>query len=396
MNHPSHPRETTDPEESEQTNRSETGSGSRVLHLGAGVIYGGVESFLSSMARHSTRTEPEFAVCARGRLEQELAAAGRRVEVLPQVRLSNPWQVWRARRALGRVLDNRSYRIAMSHSGWMQILFGPVLRRHGLPFAVWIHGISNDQSWMERLARRHRPVRVFTASRHLAALTGDWYPGIPRETVAIPVAAPAVVSPDQRAAVRRELGADPSDTVVMISCRFEPWKGHEELFQALALLKRIPGWKLWVAGGAQEEHERRRLELLQTLASQASIGARIRYLGQRTDVPTLLQAADLHCQPNPDPEPFGIAFVEALYAGIPVVSTAIGGALEIIRPECGILVPPRDVPALAAALKDLIENPERRRQLGAAGPRLADLLCNPQRQVRTAELALIGSIPPGR
>jgi hypothetical protein len=103
-----------------------------ILHLGAGVIYGGVESFLSSLARHSSTTEPEFALCATGRLQQEVIAAGRRVEVLPPVRLSNPWQVWRARRDLGRVLDSGKYQLAMSHSGWMQILFGPVLRRRGL------------------------------------------------------------------------------------------------------------------------------------------------------------------------------------------------------------------------------------------------------------------------
>lgn len=363
-----------------------------ILHLGAGVIYGGVESFLSSLARHSSQTEPEFALCASGRLRDELVAAGRRVDVMPPVRLSNPWQIWRARRALGRLLDSRNYQLAMSHSGWMQILFGPVLRRRGLPFAVWIHGISADHSWMERLARRNRPVQVFTASRHLSNLSGAWYPGVPRETVAIPVAAPELIPADCRGATRRELGADPGDAVVMISCRFEPWKGHEALFRALARLREVPGWKLWVAGGAQEEHERRRLDLLRTLAAETRIADRIRFLGQRTDVPRLLQSADIHCQPNPEPEPFGIAFVEALYAGIPVVSTSIGGALEIVSPDCGVLVPPGDVEALAQALKALITDPVRRRSLGTAGPGRAAALCSPEQQIFTVEAALIGSI----
>jgi glycosyltransferase involved in cell wall biosynthesis len=47
------------------------------------------------------------------------------------------------------------------------------------------------------------------------------------------------------------------------------------------------------------------------------IADRVRFAGQRDDVPRLLAAADLHCQPNSSPEPFGVAFVEALAAGLP-------------------------------------------------------------------------------
>ena len=66
----------------------------------------------------------------------------------------------------------------------------------------------------------------------------------------------------------------------------------------------------------------------------------MRWLGQRRDVPELLAAADIYCQPNVGAEPFGIVFVEALYTGLPVVTTALGGALEIIDASCGVLVPP--------------------------------------------------------
>ena len=48
----------------------------------------------------------------------------------------------------------------------------------------------------------------------------------------------------------------------------------------------------------------------------------------------LLAAADVFCQPNSGPEPFGIVFVEALYAGLPVIATAIGGAQEIVDAAC--------------------------------------------------------------
>jgi glycosyltransferase involved in cell wall biosynthesis len=83
--------------------------------------------------------------------------------------------------------------------------------------------------------------------------------------------------------------------------------------------------------------------------------------------PTLLVAADIHCQPNTGPEPFGIAFVEALYAGLPVVTTAIGGGLEIVDESCGKLVAPDDANALSKVLRSLITNPGERAILAAGG-----------------------------
>jgi glycosyltransferase involved in cell wall biosynthesis len=105
----------------------------------------------------------------------------------------------------------------------------------------------------------------------------------------------------------------------------------------------------------------------------------VRFLGQRSDAPELLAAADVHCQPNTGPEPFGVAFVEALYAGLPVVSTALGGALEIVDESCGVLVPPGEVGELRAALRGLIADPAERSRLGRGGPARARALCEPRR-----------------
>jgi len=55
---------------------------------------------------------------------------------------------------------------------------------------------------------------------------------------------------------------------------------------------------------------------------------RVRFVGERLDVARILAAADIFCQPNIEAEPFGIVFIEALYAGLPVVASASGGALE--------------------------------------------------------------------
>jgi glycosyltransferase involved in cell wall biosynthesis len=94
-----------------------------------------------------------------------------------------------------------------------------------------------------------------------------------------------------------------------------------------------------------------------------------------------------------DPEPFGVAFVEALAAGLPVVTTRQGGAEEILDRTCGVLVPPRQPAALEAALRDLIGNAEVRSRLAAGGPGRARLLCDPARQIERLRTALTGMRP---
>ena len=84
------------------------------------------------------------------------------------------------------------------------------------------------------------------------------------------------------------------------------------------------------------------VDALVAAARRLGIDDRVRWLGERQDVRRLLGAADVHCQANVAPEPFGIAYVEALAAGLPVVASRAGGAMEIVDESCGVLVPAGD------------------------------------------------------
>ena len=97
-----------------------------------------------------------------------------------------------------------------------------------------------------------------------------------------------------------------------------------------------------MVGGAQRPEEQEYMREIQEKAIQLGIGERVRFLGQRSDVPSLLAAADIFSQPNLGAEPFGIVFIEALAAGLPVVTTAMGGPQEIIDESCGFVAPPGD------------------------------------------------------
>jgi glycosyltransferase involved in cell wall biosynthesis len=169
--------------------------------------------------------------------------------------------------------------------------------------------------------------------------------------------------------------------VIVQASRLEHWMGQTVHLEALGCLKSLPGWEAWFAGGPQKPTEDEYLGELKRRADEFGIAHRLKFLGQRTDVPRLMAAADAYCQPNTGPEPFGIVFIEALHAGLPVVTTDFGGASEIVTPACGILCPPGDVAAVADALRGLITDPARRSSLGEAGRRRANDLCAPERQI---------------
>jgi len=171
----------------------------------------------------------------------------------------------------------------------------------------------------------------------------------------------------------------------------EPWKGQAVHLEALSLLKDLPDWVCWQVGGAQQATEVQYLAELKQTATRLGISERVRFLDQRTDVARLLSAADIFCQPNVAGEPFGIVFIEALHAQLPVVTTDIGGAREIVDDSCGMLVRPGDVRALAGSLRTLIENKTERARLGTAGPTRARVLCDPALQMDQFRQAL-GSV----
>ena len=356
----------------------------RVLHVYSGNLYGGVETLLVTLARCRDlrpTMEPHFALCFEGRLSKELLAAGVPVHLLANVRVSQPWTVWKARRRLTELLRHERFDVVICYSAWSHAIFGPVVRSARLPLVFWLHDATDGRHWLERWARMTPPDLALCNSRFTASTLPNMYPKVRTEVMYCPVASPERrYTNADRVALRAQLNT-PEDAVVIIQVsRMEAWKGHSLLLEALGVLRDLPDWVCWQVGGAQRPHEVQYLGELKNTAARLGITKRVHFLGQRSDVPKLLAAADIHCQPNTGPEPFGITFIEALFARLPVVTTAIGGALEIIDPSYGVLVPV-DTGALARALRRLISDPAERARLGANGPSRARQLCDPVMQM---------------
>src|SRR5258706_9056546 len=284
-----------------------------VLHISAGNLFGGVESLLVTLARHRalcSRMKPHFALCFEGRLASEVRSTGAPVHVLAAVRVSRPWTVWRARRMLAELLQRQRFDAVVCHSAWPHAIFGPVVRSAGLPLIFWLHDATRGRHWLERWAKWTRPDGVICNSRFTADGLPNLYRDVSTKIVYCPVAFPeSVHSAAERQAVRAELNTGEDAVVVVQVGRLEPYKGHRLHLDALGRLVDLPDWVFWQVGGAQRAHEKRYLEELKSTSARLRIDDRVRFLGQRSDVPRLLAAADIHCQPNTGPEPFGITFV---------------------------------------------------------------------------------------
>jgi len=352
-------------------------------------MYGGVEALLVTLARSRhlcPSMEPHFALSFEGRLSGELTAVSVPLYLLGKVRISRPASVWRARRSLRKVLRGGCFDIVICHMPWSLLVFGKAAQAEGCMLGFWAHGFHTGRGWLERLARRVKPDLAIGNSVFTLTGLANLFPKAARGVVHPPVAgAESAEAIEWRRSVREEMRVSEDSVVILQVSRLEAWKGHLPHLQALSLLKERTGWVCWIVGGPQTPQEEEYLRVLKGAAVELGIADRVLFLGKRADVPKLLAAADIFCQPNQEPEPFGIVFVEALWAGRPVVTTAMGGALEIIDDSCGVLVEPGNRAQLAEVLRRLIESTGSRAPFQQTGPARAQSICDPASQMGKLE-----------
>ncbi|MGH9434257.1 MAG: glycosyltransferase [Terriglobia bacterium] len=155
---------------------------------------------------------------------------------------------------------------------------------------------------------------------------------------------------------RREVlpGLNPEHRVVTLVANMNvATKGHAELIEAArSVCSRVPQARFVLVGDGRE---RAGLELR---VQKVGLAGKVMFLGRRTDVPEILKCSDLSVLPS-WAEGLPNVVMESVAVGTPVVATRVGGTPEIIEDEVsGLLVPPRDPAALAAAIIRLLEDPE--------------------------------------
>lgn len=259
--------------------------------------------------------------------------------------------------------NSRSRLRALPHAPGLVIQLFGLFQTRGFPYVVytdWTHQLSREhwpdwspfgpggaERWYRREGRAYRDAEhVFATSTLVADSIVDFY-GAERSRVSV-VGAGANFNPPERLPER------PREPVVLFVGREWVRKGGDRLVEAFAAVReRFPGAVLRIVG-TDEAPEGEGIELLGTISD-------------RDRMAELYAGATVFCLPS-RAEPFALSISEAMAHGLPCVVTSVGGLAEVVVDgETGLVVPPDDAPALAAALLTLLESPELAEGYGRAG-----------------------------
>ena len=185
----------------------------------------------------------------------------------------------------------------------------------------------------------------------------------------------AFPSHQDRQAIRLKLGIAQGPVLVTIG-RLTEQKGHRYLLQALpGLLNTWPQLCCLFVGEGELQ------EALQRMATELGVERACRFVGVRADIADILASADLFVLPSLS-EGFPFVLLEALAMGCPVVASRVNGIPELIEEgKTGLLVPARDLQALALAIQELLNDPVAASRMGAAGRTVVREQCTADRMV---------------
>ncbi len=253
-------------------------------------------------------------------------------------------------------------------------------RRHRVPFVVSLKGIiadelTNERGWTRRLLalqarwerlNTERADLVVVPSRYSAEVAGHVY-GVPADRLAVvpePIDLERWGEELRRAAARRPARSPGAPLVVLSVARAYPRKRLGDLLRAAAILRaRMREVQVRIVGSGPES------AALARLHAELGLGEGVALLGDvsRAQLAAEYVGADVFCLPTIQ-EGFGLVFLEAMAAGLPVVACRAAAVPEVVlEGVTGILTAPRDPGALAHALEELLRDPGRGRALGAAG-----------------------------
>lgn len=366
------------PSEGERT-RSEGRRLTVALLCGAPLHRGGVEAHLRSLLAQGDKKRYRFVLIAPTSQEfaEEILALGGEVwHWVPQHARD-----WRAALRLYRLLRSESVDLLHIHDPRGGLLGRIIAKCLGIPVLYTAHLLPYQYAGAGRRASRWTPFQRWIYKRVEAQLNHHFtervlyvsscaYQEALQEGIAPQGRAEVIENgvdlarysdPGDASLIRDRFKVAPDVPVICFVGRLTEQKGPDLLIKAASQLRdRSRDFQLWLVGDGPLQ------TALESHVRKLGLEGVVRFLGYRKDVPELLAASDLFVLPSRY-EAMSISLLEAMAAGKPCVVTDVGDNARLIEQGSeGLVVPPEDETALAAALQRLLSDPSLRRAMGAA------------------------------
>lgn len=357
----------------------------RVLHLAANRWWtGSADPIIRLLSGLQRRGHQVLLGIVRGdRFEAKAREAG--VPLLPDLALDphfRPWVFLKDVQRLRRLVEREGVQVIHchhSHDHWL----GALGRQRAVLVRTFHSARALRSGWLARVLHR-RTHAVFAVSREIQARAVAM--GFqPEQVRRVPGAADLRrFSPETNGStIRGELGLGQAPVVACVA-RLVPARGHELLIDGFRLLLReLPDARLLLVGKGESR------PALERRVKELGLSDRILFVGYRdTDLPQVLAAADCFAMMGAGADESCRAALEAMAAAKPVVARRIGALPEtVVHGETGLLISDDRPESVAAALREILRDPERARRMGLAGRRRAEREFDPERTVEIVEAA---------
>jgi glycosyltransferase involved in cell wall biosynthesis len=339
----------------------------KVLHLVEDLKTGGLERVIADIAQGLDKQKFEvevWCVARGGEVAAELAEKGIEVKILGIFSCYHPYRImniaWLLKKSKADIVHTHGYFASVIGRTAARIAGVPILIDH-MHSTYWEY--KKRQIFVEKLlsSLTHK---VICCSRAVENFVTGHLKVNPSKTIVIYNGADEeIFIPTENSALKARLGIQPADPVVGTVSSLYHHKGHEYLLQAVPLvLEAFPSTKFLIVGDGPLRKK------LEDQAEDLNISAHLVFTGKRKDVPDLLSVMGIFVLPSCSREGLGISIIEAMASEKPVVATEIGGIPEVVADEeTGYLVPPQNPDALAKAIVNLLQSPQRAKEMGRRG-----------------------------
>jgi glycosyltransferase involved in cell wall biosynthesis len=326
---------------------------------------GGAEAMLQAVLDGAADSghELELVFFQDGPWPQELRQAGLRVEVIDAGRLRQLHRWVATVLRLARLFRERQPDLILNWAAKTQLYGSPAAVLAGMADrVVWWQQAIPERSWLDGIATL-LPARAI-ACYSQAARRAQERLRPRRATVVIHAGSPVPEPPGARPSLPL-----PDDApIVCLVGRLQPWKGQDRLLRAQAILhERGCRMHLLIVGGDSYGLSPEYAASLQPLVRELGLEGAVTMTGEVPDAGPYIELSDILVNAS-DPEPFGIVILEGMARGVAVAAVDSGGPAEFVQDgETGVLARSGEPQALADALARLLDSPELRARLGAAG-----------------------------